>query len=50
MIEQYLESYVNYLQDNWAERMPLAEFAVNNQASETTGISPFFANYGYDPQ
>ena len=49
MIEQYLRSYVNYLQDDWAERMPLAEFAANNQASETTGISPFFANYSYDP-
>ena len=30
--------------------MPLTEFAANNQASETTGISPFFANYGYDPR
>ena len=30
--------------------MPLVEFAANNQASETTGISPFFANYGYDPR
>ena len=49
-MEQYLRSYVNYLQDDWAERMPLAEFAANNQASETTGISPFFANYGYDPR
>ena len=28
--------------------MPLVEFAANNQASETTGVSPFFANYGYD--
>jgi len=22
----------------------------NNHASETTGTSPFFANYGYDPR
>ena len=50
VMEQYLRSYVNYLQDNWVERLPLAEFAANNQASETTGISPFFANYGYDPR
>ena len=27
----------------------MAEFAANNQASETTGISPFFATYGQDP-
>ena len=50
MMEQYLRSYVNYLQDDWAECMPLAEFAANNQASKTTGISPFFTNYGYDPR
>jgi hypothetical protein len=27
----------------------LAEFTANNQASETTGLSPFFANKGFDP-
>ena len=27
----------------------MAEFAANNQASETTGMSPFFAKYGQDP-
>ena len=27
----------------------MAEFANNNHVSETTEISPFFANYGYDP-
>ena len=30
VMEQYLQSYVNYLQNDWAERMPLAEFAANN--------------------
>ena len=50
VMEQYLRSNINYLQDDWAEHMPLAEFAANNQASETTGVSPFFANYGYDPR
>jgi len=28
----------------------MAEFMGNNHASETTGTSPFFANYGYDPR
>ena len=48
-MEQYLRAYVNYLQDDWAKWLHLAEFAANNQASETTGISPFFANYGFNP-
>ena len=26
----------------------MAEFAANNQASETTGMSPFFVTYGQD--
>ena len=38
------------MQDDWCKWLALAEFATNNQASETTGISPFFANYGYDPR
>jgi hypothetical protein len=49
-MEQYLHYYVNYLQDNWSNWLPLAEFAANNQASETTGISPFFAVYSCDPR
>jgi len=50
VMEQYLRSYVNYLQDDWAEWLPIAEFASNNHTSETTEVSPFFANLGYDPR
>ncbi|KAH8145396.1 uncharacterized protein LAJ45_10679 [Morchella importuna] len=49
-MEQYLRGYVNYQQDNWAEFLPLAEFAHNNASTEPLGVSPFFANYGYNPQ
>ena len=48
-LEQYLWVYCNYQQDNWAELLPLAEFAYNNTPSATTGVSPFFANKGYHP-
>src|SRR6266436_2046493 len=47
VLEQYLWAYMNYQQDNWAPLLPLVEFAYNNAASTTTGISPFFANKGY---
>jgi transposase InsO family protein len=33
VMEQYLRCFVNYLQDNWNSRIPLSEFAWNNQAS-----------------
>jgi len=50
VLEQYLRCYVEYLQDDWNSFLSLAEFATNNHASETTGLSPFFANYGMDPR
>lgn len=50
IMEQYLRAYVNYQQDDWAQYLPLAEFAANNHVSETTTVSPFFANYGFDPR
>ena len=48
-LEQYLQVYCNYQQDNWANLLPLAEFSYNNAPSTTTGVSPFFANKGYHP-
>src|SRR6266436_2328309 len=47
VLEQYLCAYMNYQQDNWAPLLPLAEFAYNNMASATMGVSPFFTNKGY---
>jgi len=48
-LEQYLQIYCNYQQDNWVDLLPLAEVAYNNAPSATTGVSPFFANKGYHP-
>ena len=50
VMEQFLRAHVSYLQEDWSRWLPLAEFATNNHASETTGVSPFFALYGYDPK
>jgi hypothetical protein len=49
-MEQYLRAFVNYQQDDWAQWLPIAEFASNNHVSETTGCSPFFGNYGFNPR
>src|SRR6266705_1088267 len=48
-LEQYLQVYCNYQQDNWSELLPLTEFAYNSTPNATTGVSPFFANKGYHP-
>ena len=49
VMEQYLQSYVNYIQDDWTDWLPIAEFASNNHISETAAVSPFFVKPGYDP-
>jgi hypothetical protein len=49
-LEQYLRSYVNYQQDDWVIWLPLAQFAYNSAESEPIKCSPFFANYGFEPE
>ena len=48
-LEQYLQVYCNYQQDNWSKLLPLTEFTYNNAPNATTGVTPFFANKGYHP-
>ncbi|KAH8148282.1 uncharacterized protein LAJ45_07735 [Morchella importuna] len=50
VMEQYLRSYVSYQQDDWTRLLAMAEFAANNHVSETTRISPFYANSGRNPR
>jgi transposase InsO family protein len=48
ILEQYLRAYMNFRQNHWVDWLPLAEFALNNVVSETTGFFSFFANYGFN--
>ena len=49
VLEQYLRCFVNYLQYDWYDLLPLAEFTYNNTPHDSTGVTPFFANKGYHP-
>jgi hypothetical protein len=49
-LEQYLRCYVDYKQTNWADLLALAEFAYNNGEHASTGMSPFYATYGFHPR
>ena len=49
-VERQLRIYCNYMQDNWVDCLPMAEFADNNTLAAATGMSPFFANKGYHPR
>src|SRR5258708_2125103 len=50
VLEQYLQVYMNYQQDDWVTLLPMAKFAYNNAMNATTGVSPFFTNKGYHPE
>jgi hypothetical protein len=50
VVEQYIRAFCNYEQNNWVALLAFAEFAYNNTVSSTTGLTPFFANYGFHPR
>jgi len=50
IVEQYLRPYIIYQQDDWCGYLPLAEFAYNNGYQETIKNTPFFGNYGINPE
>jgi hypothetical protein len=45
-MEQVLQAYINYQQDDWVSWLPTAQFKANNTTSESTQVSPFLANSG----
>ena len=49
-LEQYLRHYVNHAQNNWVSLLPVAQFAYNATPQEGIRMSPFQANYGYEPR
>ena len=49
-LEQYLRHYINSEHNNWVSLLPIAQLVLNSKESETTGTTPFFANYGKHPR
>jgi len=50
VVEQFLRCYSNFKGSNWYDYLFLAEFCYNNTIQESLKISPFYANYGYNPR
>ena len=48
-IEAYLHVFVSHQQDNWADWLPLAEFAYNNKIHAVTCQTPFELNASQHP-
>jgi transposase InsO family protein len=49
VLEQFLRMFTTTRQDDWADLLPIAEFAYNNASHAATGFSPFYVTYGYHP-
>ena len=49
-MEKHFRTFVNYQQDDWPEKLAMAEFAANNNESASTKLSPFFVTKGLHPR
>ena len=49
VVEQYLRCYCSSAQNEWCYYLPLCEFAYNNSLHQSIGVSPFYANFGFNP-
>jgi len=49
-IEQYLRMFTNQRQSDWADWLPLAEFAYNNRVHSSTRATPFELDTGRHPR
>ena len=49
-VEQYLRCYVSYRQDDWVAYLPSAQMTYNGSLHSAIGMTPFRANYGFEPR
>ncbi|RFN43552.1 pol polyprotein [Fusarium flagelliforme] len=49
VLEQYLRCYINYGQNNWVEKLPVAQLAYNTAYNESTKLTPAYANFRFTP-
>jgi hypothetical protein len=49
VLEEMLRHYVSADHTDWDTHLSMAEFAINNSVSASTGYSPFFLNQGWEP-
>ena len=48
-VAQILQAMVRPDQQDWSEKIPMVEFALNSAISTSSGFAPFELNYGYTP-
>jgi transposase InsO family protein len=50
VLEDYLQHFCSYYQNNWVRILDMAEFSINNLDSASLGTSPFFFANGFHPK
>ena len=48
-MKAYLQAFVNFEQNDWAQLLPITKFTYNNAKIASTGHTPFELNCGYHP-
>jgi hypothetical protein len=49
-IAQQLQLFINHYQDDWDQWLSILNFAAAALPSESTGVSPFFVERGFEPR
>jgi transposase InsO family protein len=49
-LDQRLRPFINYHQDDWSDLLPIMDFAQAALPHESTGLTPFFIEFGYEPR
>jgi len=50
VVEEILRHYVDLDNPDWDRLLPAVQFAINSAVSKSTGYSPFYLNYGREPE
>jgi transposase InsO family protein len=49
-LDQRLRPFINYHQDNWSDLLPVMDFAQAALPHDSTGLAPFYIEFGYEPR
>lgn len=49
VVEEVLRNLISYCHKSWDELLPFVQFCINNTISTSTGMTPYFLNFGTHP-
>ena len=49
VVKDSLKRLVGHSQDDWVDKLPMVQFAYNNSVNFTTGFTPFYLAYAFQP-